>query len=145
MRLQIIIQRHLFLIMSFQYTSQLPDTRNICPRIRWEFNGHLVLQAHSQAPSDNLTRHWVAIFLIPPCTFLSPLSFGSPKQLWFLNLKGSWGVAVSLCNCFKLRLDIDPIRDQKLCSVWSRGDMGNSVVRWSQVHHVTFNWKRRRN
>lgn len=37
-RLKIIIHRHLFLIMSFQFTSQLPDIRSICPGIGWEFN-----------------------------------------------------------------------------------------------------------
>lgn len=78
-RLKIIIRRHLFLIMSFQFTSQLPGIRSICPGIGWEFNHYF------RAPGPISGTNWKSYQQLrgsashPFPTLLSPLSFYLPS------------------------------------------------------------------
>lgn len=90
-RLQIIIHRYLFLIMSFQFTSQLPDIRSICPGIGWEFNHHFRAPGPSQGPTEHLISNWAAMLFIPLLYFLISFFF-LPSKFIFFSLNFYWRI-----------------------------------------------------
>ena len=82
-RLQI-IHRHLFLIMSFQFASQLPDIRSIYSGIGWEFNHHFRAPGPSQGPMEYHISNWAAILPTRFLHFLISFFFLLSKFYFFV-------------------------------------------------------------
>ena len=97
-----IIHRHLFLIMSFQFASQLPDIRSIYSGIGWEFNHHFRAPGPSPGPTEYRYQQLSSNSSYPLPAF-PYLLFLLTFQVLFLCLKFfHWNIA-DLQRCVNFR------------------------------------------